>query len=1612
MASMAEGVSEDDFTASGVGGDTTAVLEALRLRLLDLTLLNRVLSFRPAGPRVVRVIDELPDQLHARLDDGAELELLPVPLPAKDHEHHAGATSTKKPERRATATLHAAATGLATDFDLPRSPAKSAKAAPAKHRDAAIQTVLFPDDLEADLRTLAAEARSAIEEKGSNVLYLVFGFLEWFEDRASEKALHAPLVMMPVTLRRGEPDRKTGAYRFFLAANEEDVIANVSLQEKLRRDFALTLPEIEEDESPETYFDRLARTVELPERWKIRPQVALGLLSFTKLFMYRDLDPASWPAGDGPADHPLVAELFRGGATGAEYAREYDFESPDGPKAVPPIVLDADSSQHSAIVDAMQGRTLVVEGPPGTGKSQTIANLVAAAMAQGKSVLFVAEKLTALQVVSRRLEDIGLGAFCLELHSDRTQKSRLMDDLRRRIEQRGSFRAPPQLSERLQLLHAAREELNAYAARMRAPVGALGWTAHEVLWGHARRRVEIDPDAWRDVTLDVTGLTHARLEALRAAALRFEGALDEVGVPSEHAFAGVGAVDADAVLGALVPLSAAQATLTSAIAALGAKLPGPLPADEAGYAALTARVYRLEKAAIGVRREALPALATREAREALATWAADAEQWRARASRIRGSLPDEMAAAQLAAAEAELAAFAPAARIGTVVRLGRMALGLHATLERAGRMVTLLADFLGDPDVPRTLDAVTTVSELFALLSAASPEVLAARAAPDVVEACVRTGTELQRERAQLAQSFDLGLLPADPRVLEAHAATAATAGVLSFFSAEHREAKRQYALLYRGTFDGAQMTHGLRALASFQRRTHDFVTNPDYARVLGPLFRGLDTSFGALAAAKEWQARATEWAARHHRVSAKLGAIVTAPVERLRTLLDARRSVDLDLANLRAQVDELAAMTTDGASERPLPELHLLVDELVNRSTPIAHLVETVRVAESSTIGELLRLATDARTLTADRARLATAPAGGWELATADLAEVTRTLKLANELGAEPPLAIAVDELAATHALLVAVNEAQLAADLAQVAFGQTAATTERWSPERTRRANDAKDTLPAWLAYRAARAALVAAGSETFAATAERVRTRLSLAAEHAVYAALARSVLDGGLRDHDGAAHTLLRARYRELDEEVMKLQRAQLASQIDEREVPAGVTGASVKQRTELALVDHELGKKRAHIPIRQLVSRAGGALRALKPCFMMSPRSVAQYLSAGTHRFDLVIMDEASQLRPEDAIGAIARGKQAVIVGDSKQLPPTSFFRTQGTDEEEEELVVETKESILDLAKGAFKAVRQLRWHYRSRHESLIAFSNDRYYDGSLVVFPSPVATSPHLGVKHVAVDDGLCIDGVNDLEAKAIVDAVVTQLRERPTESFGVVAMNVKQRERIAELLDAALKEEPELRRAFDATGSDAPFVKNLESVQGDERDVVFLSVTYGRSEPGGKVARTFGPLNGTSGWRRLNVLFTRARRRVVVFASFAPEDLGDEATLSRGAADLRAYLVFARSGSYTSRTTTSLGSDLTQTLGRALDPAVTVPHVGLAGYFVDLAVKAEDGAYALGIEADGATYTGAFSARDRDRLRPQVLEGLGWKLHRVWSTDWTRDPAGQARKLVDAAKT
>ncbi|MBB6716634.1 DUF4011 domain-containing protein [Clostridium gasigenes] len=507
----------------------------------------------------------------------------------------------------------------------------------------------------------------------------------------------------------------------------------------------------------------------------------------------------------------------------------------------------------------------------------------------------------------------------------------------------------------------------------------------------------------------------------------------------------------------------------------------------------------------------------------------------------------------------------------------------------------------------------------------------------------------------------------------------------------------------------------------------------------------------------------------------------------------------------------------------------------------------------------------------------------------------------------------------------------------------------------------------------------------------------------------------------------SHQSIIKEFSDLDKSQLEIARLRILEKLIAKLPNTNITTSAVD---EVGILKRELTKQRKVMPLRRLFKVIPNLLTALKPCLMMSPLSVSLFLQADGYNFDTVIFDEASQVCTEEAIGAIMRGKQVIIAGDSKQLPPTNFFGTTLSDgdfdvDSDDETFDDTGayDSILEEAVNAIPE-RTLKWHYRSRHEHLIAFSNAKIYNNELITFPSNMDKVLDNGVEYIYVENGVYDRGGkkhNLNEAKRVANLVFEHIRKYPNRSLGVVTFSGAQQLAVDGAIRQLRLQNSQCEKFFSEDNENAFFVKNLENVQGDERDTIIFSIGYAKDQ-NGVMYMNFGPLSRNGGHRRLNVAITRAKYNVKLVGSIHPTDIKVESTNSEGVKMLRQYIEFAISGVSVLQNELKFTNivDVDSPFEEAVHDFLikngynVTTQVGCSGYRIDMAIQHPtlSGIFVLGIECDGATYHSSRTARERDRLRQAVLEDIGWTIYRIWSTDWIKDTKTQGGKLLEAVKT
>jgi Protein of unknown function (DUF4011)/REase_MTES_1575/AAA domain len=1489
---------------------TKVGLERIRSRLLDLTNRNRLLNFRHTPRSSLSVVGVLPDILFGTLIDGESVTFKSVPEP-----------NTAGP--RPKVVDHARQIGLPVSVDLPERGSLRAVGG----RAGKVQTLHYSKDLEAILRRISYLARTAIEESGTGMLHLIFGFLEWFESDHSAQPHLAPLLLVPVTIEKGNTDRTSGTFTYEITYSSADQIEqNLSLREKLKRDFGLDLPELSDEETPETYFVKFRRILDAKPRWRLRRRVTLGFAYFGKLLMFRDLNPNNWLKAADLIEHPRIRDFFEGSKhRESSFAEDYLIDALDQQERVPPLIHDADSSQHSALIDALEGKNLVIQGPPGTGKSQTIANLIALALANDKTVLFVSNKLAALEVVRRRLDQAGLGFFCLELHSHKTDKRKLLDELEERLAARGSHKGPQDVDllvpEKKARLQTVKQELIEYADLINMPFGALGCTAFDVIWRRERFRQELafEPglvekialDRDRDVRLtdfdsdcEILKVYGRELAELRKSFPDIQShpwrhvsnvALDHSGEQELQK-------KLEEIISGARQMRTTGERLASVIGAASEAF-----ASREGVAGLIAKANEIPDVRNSITKTLLATMTNARRESDLVSFIQDVTAWKTSRAELNQQFPETVRGIDMDGVEPLRLACEEAVEFG----LGNFDLSMLRSL------VTECEYFRAALKRTAVLNRESLASDLSACESA--------------------TGIS--------------SLL--DPSYRRARRAFEET-----FVSPDQPQRKDMVETLRRSL----DFLDKLGADEDFRTRHQTGALSYDDLGILIETSRSIVSFFERFAVGEGRNARDVLAAIAQFSVNCKM-AVTIAKYHPARDLIGVHfHGVSTDLQFVSSAIEEFEAIRG-------------------------ADVPEVVR-------SWLLQSDTNAR-LSLLRIGLTSL---GKQLSTLDHA-VFRF----SELG---PI------------------------DLQGWSEGQP--WTFAMLEQAAKAALEQIDSLSSWLGFQRASRDVKSAKLEVISKLAEaKVIETADLVPAYAYvfYNTLAQKLAKDQplVLQSSGLRLETVRERFVRYDKELIELNREAAAVLTRQRLVPAGIGSGPAGQPTELALIEQEIAKTKRNIPIRQFIRRAGDALQALKPCFMMGPLSVAQYLAPGHLKFDLVVMDEASQIKTEEALGAIARGGQLVVVGDPEQLPPSSFFERQFDHDLDEDPAVDTSavekenESVLDVATALYQPIRQLRCHYRSRHQSLIAFSNAEFYRNRLVVFPSPAEKGEQQAVQFRHVANGVYESGHakwNRPEAERVVGLVLNHMHASPKISLGVVALNHQQRELIDELLTDRLRNDKVAQLFIERhkEASEPFFVKTLENVQGDERDVIVISLTYGRDQ-NGNLSQRFGPINQAQGPRRLNVLFTRARHRVVVFSSIDPDEIRTDASSPRGVIVLKAYLNYAKTGRL--ETDGLSESQPARDFEIAVSNALTarglecVPRIGVAGFFIDVAIRHPEkpGVFILGVECDGASYHSAKSARDRDRLRQTILENLGWNIHRIWSTDWFRNSRREIDKVVERVR-
>lgn len=1519
-------------------------------------------------------------------------------------------------------------------------------------------------ELQKTLKALRYRANTSIEEQGINILFLTFGMLKWRERDDSTDVFSSPIVLVPVKLTI---ESLTSPY--VLSPHEDEIVVNPTLLHKLDNDFGIQFPDFDgTQDSISEYLDKCEAIIE-NKGWSIERSVHLTNLSFLKINMYKDLERNE----ERLSLHPIISAIAgeNESITLPDDLTNYDHDRNERPINVFQVV-DADASQQDAILLSKKGASFVLQGPPGTGKSQTITNIISEALADGKKVLFVSEKMAALQVVYNRLSSVGLADFCFTLHSHKANKKEILRDLANSISVDRKKVRDEALAQ-LDILERKRESLNEYQDQLHTPCSALNITIFEVNGRLSKLNAVPEvifpiPDVEKTDIHELNNRKYLLSELSKTIGKRSEDYDKNVwrGATIEY-LSNELRHDIDSNVTELIPL----------LHSLNDKITEC--AEELNFAAKHSIVGKDHLVKLLKVIKESPLIPETWLSDNIEELFAKTEEYRDTISQIKSDYqiitdnyrPEILAfncndkRNSLFESEKEvLSAFSCYDKNELVCNLANVSQLLCSHIEVIEKIFSLAETTANEIGlkVPKSISELNrfekALSSLISISDVNPTEEWFSTDKFEQIKASVSVNQQLHEHYAAKVASV---LENYDKEILN-----------FEFYPMLQR---------FRGEYDSffrifkSQYRKDIKLLRSFSQngKKHNFETATATLNLLKEVAEANEKISLIKDQCKEnygsyYHGTDTQWDNLQNRlsifelfvcsideISPKLKQLLLdggLPLNDVKQFVNAYASSEIN--NRVAEIDKNLLIDISSSkniaefveivrhsitvSEKFLNKYNELKDyrkneasylEVVSDLDKIVSYQSAVNSIESKqeaiqkmfdfyykgletnwdSLYKALCFAKDFKSCIADYA----IPNGLVTKICSDSSCIDYCRKTYEDL---THLADSLSEPLHWFSSLFEEKDQFIDTDLLDLA-------------EHLISCKNNKHQLEEWVDYQSNRKKCAEAGLSPYV---DQIDKRL-IDNNFIVDAYLKRFYrlwLDQilpqfpAVRDFRSRIQEQNIREFNVLDKEQFKIAQARVRERLVSR-IPD--FNSITTSRDEIGILKRELNKQRRIMPLRKLFMTIPNLMSALRPCFMMSPLSVSVFLEAKSYEFDLVVFDEASQVHTEDAIGAIMRGKQVIIVGDTKQLPPTSFFATSLNDEDfdiddedAEDSDAGAYESILDEAVTILPE-RSLLWHYRSRDEHLIAFSNLKIYNGSLITFPSSIEKEPDLGVEYIHVADGIYDRGGkknNMIEAKRVAQLAFEHFRRHPNRSLGIVTFSEAQQNAV----DAAIRQMRLNNTAYEKFFADSVeepfFIKNLENVQGDERDTIIFSIGYAKDNHG-VMYMNFGPLSREGGYRRLNVAITRAKFNVKLVGSIQATDIDLDKTSAEGVKLLRSYIEYAQQGIKAIEKELDYNYELN--FDSPFEESVydflsakgydVVTQVGCSGFRIDMAVKhpTQSGKFAIGIECDGATYHSSRTARERDRLRQTVLEDMGWNLYRIWSTDWIKSQKSEEDKLVNA---
>lgn len=1430
-----------------------------------------------------------------------------------------------------------------------------------------MKTNQTPRETYKTVRSIASKAKVFTDEKGFNALYLAFGFLKWKENGLEGIEMRSPLLLVPVILSQDSINDP-----IVLSRSDDEITINHALEQKLLNDFGIKLPRFEENENCFSYLlevERLCKKL----NWTVDKKYSqLSLFSFLKINMYRDIEKYH----DQIISHPIIRTI-----NGESYLSSIDSSNITNYNhdSTEPLevysVVDADSSQQDAILLAKRGVSFVLQGPPGTGKSQTITNIIAELIADGKKVLFVSEKKAALEVVYKRLQQVDLGNYCLSLHNHNSKRREILDQLEvsSKLAQNKAKIHEDAYSKLLQLKEV-RASLNDYNIQLHTIVQPLGKTIFEINGYVAKYNRFKNVDY---IQSNADSFTPELLAECGSALGELTRIVRKSNYQNDNPWNGCKVTN--------VTHEFRQQFMVDSLKLMNLIREGTAIHDE--FIILTS-AYDIQPSWF-VTPELIKLI------EVFLTSPKISGNWLK--LDINDVLEKTMVCMNTLGEIEETKEFVRNLKkyteyltiaiegLGEISKIENVEIANEEYNAASERFVKLLPD--GDVSITisnyykNAISNQSLIGDLEKLESAfeqVSIELIESQRLVDFEnESYIAKHSEWTRRRENLLIEFDEKIMLADIESIILRYRTTYRSLSKRILNKEYRIDKNSILIHYK------------------KNNKMRYIEILEYLdMIINVINWGKDTD------------------------------------EQFETLTKAKES--RERSKIRLKEIESRIISTKGKKDNNTVKFNKLKEKLITQINECLNSYEIKLQQKESKFLKYSKSVSNKLKINISK-----------EIKFDDLVDLLgKTIKIQFEMQKysfsdefkENICNRDVDFLQKIEnykdSFVAWINTTSLWLNKFTALFDDDKAKSycEMKLEDLYGSVHNCSEKfayLEYLIDYQNSEKHLKKLGIDEYLELAKNIQldsTEIIPVFNKCFY----RSWLDLVMPNFP-AVNMFRRERqdarilqFKYLDKSHLAISRAALQAKLLSR-LP-NLDSFSVNSG-EVAILRRELAKQRKLLPIRKLISAIPNLLPTLKPCMMMSPLSVSTYFGDSDYKFDTVLFDEASQIRTEDAICSIFRAKQVIIAGDSMQLPPTDFFSSSISDSDE--LEDENGdfndngayESLLD--ESVMLPSQTLLWHYRSKHEQLISFSNSKIYKNNLITFPSSIAKAEGMGVEYVYVQGGIYErkgKSANKNEAQRITDLVFEHFQNYPTRTIGIIAFGEAQQTVIEEYIMRRRRENPRFEHFFKEDNDEPLFIKNLETVQGDERDTIIFSIGYA-PDSAGKFLMNFGPLSRSGGERRLNVAITRARYNLKLVGSILPTDIDVERISGLGPKLLRLYIDFAINGESVLQKETSItgniqfDSPFEESVFEFLEENNynVQTQVGCSGYRIDMAIKHPkyNGRYSIGIECDGASYHSARTARERDRLRQTVLEDMGWKIYRIWSTDWIKDRHTEGQRLL-----